>query len=256
MENDNTNLYNQNMNPQNQTMNIGFTLGQDLKKMIKQKKEDMLKYSTTYLDGKLLTIIDKNLYYDGYEYNPYNKYISIKYNKDNVVLFKCKNFRKNESNRKGLGPFCKGEILLELQANAKCEIYLQFINLQNHSYQCTKLRNKLDEVNDDNINSWEDYKKECLNYLDKNDKIDKKAFYEQFIKIYNLKEYNFTYDKKKLVNLYKNLKHNNIRFTKYSIFLENNIINKDNELFLREYKLFYIYLKNIKNLLYVNMLYG
>ena len=84
----------------------------------------------------------------------------------------------------------------------------------------------------------------------------KKSFYEQFIKIYNLKEYNFTYDKKKLVNLYKNLKHNNIRFTKYSIFLENNIINKDNELFLREYKLFYIYLKNIKNLLYVNMLYG
>lgn len=39
MENDNTNLYNQNMNPQNQTMNIGFTLGQDLKKMIKQKKK-------------------------------------------------------------------------------------------------------------------------------------------------------------------------------------------------------------------------
>ena len=102
------------------------------------------------------------------------KYIPKKYNKDNFVLFRCKNFRKNETNRKGLGPFCNGEILLELQDNDKSEISYKFNNLQMYSNHCKNLRNKSDEVNDDNINSWEEYKKESLNYLDTTDKIEKK----------------------------------------------------------------------------------
>ena len=66
-------------------------------------------YITANLDGKLVNIIDNNLYYDGYEYYPYTKYMYKKYNKDKVILFRCKNFGKNESKRKGLSPFCTGE---------------------------------------------------------------------------------------------------------------------------------------------------
>ena len=43
-------------------------------------------YITANLDGKLVNIIDNNLYYDGYEYYPYTKYMYKKYNKQ-IKLF-------------------------------------------------------------------------------------------------------------------------------------------------------------------------
>ena len=49
---------------------------------------------------------------------------------------------------------------------------------------------------------------------------------------------------------------NSIKFTKYSIFEEQNKLNKDGEIFLRDYKFFYAYLKKIKNLFFVNMRFG
>ena len=44
-----------------------------------------------------------------------------------------------------------------------------------------------------------------------------------------------------MINFYNSWKKNNIKFSKYSIFLEHNIINKNKEKFLREYKYFYVY---------------
>ena len=66
--------------------------------------------------------------------------------------------------------------------------------------------NKKDEDNIDVINAWEEYKVECLNCLDKVDKLDKKIVYEEFLKIYNTKSYNFTYDKQKMINFYNSWK--------------------------------------------------
>ena len=89
-------------------------------------------------------------------------------------------------------------------------------------------------------------------FSDKTDKLDKKIVYEEFLKIYNTKSYNFAYDKLKMINFYNSWKKNNIKFSKYSIFLEHNIINKNKE----NLNIFMYILINIKNLLYVNMLFG
>jgi hypothetical protein len=50
----------------------------------------------------------------------------------------------------------------------------------------------------------------------------------------------------KIQNIYKEWKRNSLKFSKFNIFEKNNIINLNNEIFLREYKYFYVNNKNKK----------
>ena len=64
---------------------------------------------------------------------------------------------------------------------------------------------------------------------------------KEFHNIFEKGEYNFTFNEKKLVNMINHWKRNSIKYSQYSIFEPNNIINKEEEIFLKEYKYFYSY---------------
>ena len=88
------------------------------KNIQKEKEKDKIeigKLCSGFIDNKLVTIIDDKLYYNGLEYNKYTgRYIKKEYKKENIIQFKCKNHRKDERHRKGLGNFCNSEIILQI----------------------------------------------------------------------------------------------------------------------------------------------
>ena len=47
--------------------------------------------------------------------------------------------------------------------------------------------------------------------------------------------------KKKILNFIKSWKRNSIKFSLYSIFEQKNTVNKEEEIYLREYKYFYTF---------------
>ena len=81
-----------------------------------------------FIDNKLVTVIDDKLYYNGFQYNKFSGiYIKKEYQKGNIIQFRCKNHRKDERTRRGMGNFCNGEIILEIN------------NLNNNNEQKFKL---------------------------------------------------------------------------------------------------------------------
>ena len=96
-----------------------------------------------------------------------------------------------------------------------------------------KLRNE--------INKWDEFRDKCINYMEKADNYENKFLINEFNKIFDKGSYNFEINDKKLVNIIRNWKRNSIKFTQYSIFEGSNIINSEEELFLREFKYFYTF---------------
>lgn len=117
----------------------------------------------------------------------------------------------------------------------------EFSLLENHSKLCIdNIQNIAQKKNDDNIDNWEDFKNIIIDFLDNTNVENKKILNDKFLELYNKKKYNFKYDKMKRQNMYKEWKRNSLKFSKFNIFEKNNIINLNNEIFLREYKYFYV----------------
>jgi hypothetical protein len=139
---------------------IGFNLGINKDKKIKDKINNDTKLSIGIIEKELIQIIDQTLYFKGFIFKKYKStYIKNEYKSKNNILFRCKNYRKNQTYRKGLGVFCNAQILMKVNDNKENEFSL----LENHSDLCIdNIQNKVKNKNDDNIDNWEEFKKISL----------------------------------------------------------------------------------------------
>ena len=80
---------------------------------------------------------------------------------------------------------------------------------------------------------------------------DRKEFKEKMKDIYNYGNYKFIINNNKINNMISTWKKNSNKFNKFSIF--NNIKDKNGNLLLRDYRYFYKYNSNKKNLNYINI---
>lgn len=85
---------------------------------IDQKKDinNIHNLFTGFIDNKLVQLIKDTLIYDGFEYIKIKRYYKPKKD-NNFIIFRCKNYRKNEHIRKGKGKCCGAKI--ELVINTK-----------------------------------------------------------------------------------------------------------------------------------------
>ena len=217
-----------------------FKIGKNIQKEKEKDKIEIGKLCSGFIDNKLVTIIDDKLYYNGLEYNKYTgRYIKKEYKKENIIQFKCKNHRKDERHRKGLGNFCNSEIILQI-SNQNNITDQKFIMIKDHSEECKNLEIINPKLRNE-INKWDEFRDKCINYMEKADNYENKFLINEFHKIFDKGSYDFEINDKKLVNIIRNWKRNSIKFTQYCIFEESNIINSEEELFLREFKYFYTF---------------
>ena len=133
-----------------------------MKKEEKNVIESTSKLCSGFINNTLVTVVDDTLFYDGFEYKKIKKYYTPK-NKINIEIFRWKNYRKDESNRIGLGRFCDAKI----EMNIDIELTLtnqKFKIINNHSTECYKIT-KLNNDNKEIINEWEEFKNKAYNYL-------------------------------------------------------------------------------------------
>ena len=112
--------------------------------------------------------------------------------------------------------------------------------IKDHSEECKNLEIINPKLRNE-INKWDELRDKCINYMEKADNYENKFLINEFHKIFDKGSYDFEINDKKLVNIIRNWKRNSIKFTQYSIFEESNIINSEEELFLREFKYFYTF---------------
>ena len=217
-----------------------FNIGKNIQKEKEKENMEIGKLCNGFIDNKLVTVIDDKLYYNGFQYNKFSgRYIKKEYQKGNIIQFRCKNHRKDERARRGMGNFCNAEIILEINnQNNNNEQKFKFI--KDHSLDCKNFEIVNPKIKTE-INKWEEFKDKCYNFLENTNIYDNKSLIKEFHNIFEKGEYNFTFNEKKLVNMIKHWKRNSIKYSQYSIFESNNIINKEEEIFLREYKYFYSY---------------
>ena len=77
-------------------------------------------------------------------------------------MLRCKNYRKDEHNRVGIGRFCnvKIELIIDLSKNLNDQKFKLICNHSNESYKFVKI---LLEIKD-TINEWEECPTYCFNY--------------------------------------------------------------------------------------------
>ena len=90
----------------NKNQDFQFKLRINKEKEIKNKIKNDTKLSICFIDNNLIQIIDKQLFYKGFIFKIFNSiYIKNEYKKENTIIFRCKNYRKDSIFRKGLGAF-------------------------------------------------------------------------------------------------------------------------------------------------------
>ena len=111
-----------------------------------------------------MSVFDDKLYYNGFQFNKYTgRYIKKEYNKENINLFRCKNHRKDERSRKGIGNFCNAEIILEID-NKNNNYEQKFKLLKDHSLECKNFELVYPKIKSE-INKWEEFKDKCLHFF-------------------------------------------------------------------------------------------
>jgi len=182
----------------------------------------MEKINFGFIDQKLVSVIDDKLYFNGFEYHKIKSYYKKKNDKNNIIYFRCKNYRKDERNRVGFKRFC----------NSKIECNIDIVNglnnqiyklVSDHSNECYKLI-KTDVESIDIINEWDEYVNKCYNYLESlNDAYDRNIILDNLKKIHSENKYTFRYDEKKIKKLLNQWQKNSIKYTKFTIFDKKNI---------------------------------
>ena len=219
-----------------------FNLGKNMEKDEKNAIESISKLCSGFINNILVTVVDDTLFYDGFEYKKIKKYYTPK-NKINREIFCCKNYRKDESNRIGLGRFCDAKI--EMNIDIKLILTNQkFKIINNHSDECYKIT-KLNNDNKEIINEWEEFKNKAYNYLNNfKGEFNYKIALDNLKVIYNQSKYNFVFNNDKITKLIKNWQRNSVKFSMYTIFEKENIKNNNGEIFLRDFRYFYNYENN------------
>ena len=78
-----------------------------------------------------------------------------------------------------------------------------------------------------------------------------KTALENLKKIDSENNYEFVFNEKKIIKFIKSRMRNSLKFSMYTILEKNNMINKNGEIFLREFRYFYNYENNkSKTILY------
>ena len=154
-----------------------------------------------------------------------------------IINYRCKNYRKNERNRKEL--FCKAILKRKMD---KKKIY--YILDKEHSKDCIELINQNKKIETNLIGNYNDFINKCFNYLDSTETYNKKEFRIALENIYNDNKYNFKLKENTIKNIIGRWKSNSLRFTKYNAIEHK--YNKNNELILWEYNNSAIYTSNKK----------
>ena len=154
-----------------------------------------------------------------------------------IINYRCKNYRKNERNRKEL--FCKAILKRKMD---KKKIY--YILDKEHSKDCIELINQNKKIETNLIGNYNDFINKCFNYLDSTETYNKKEFRIALENIYNDNKYNFKLKENTIKNIIGRWKSNSLIFTKYNAIEHK--YNKNNELILWEYNNSAIYTSNKK----------
>ena len=62
-------------------------------------------FHTDSIGNKFIQTLNNNLIYEGFIFYKYEKYIPKIYRKENIIFYRCKDFRKDERYRNGFGYF-------------------------------------------------------------------------------------------------------------------------------------------------------
>ena len=116
----------------------------------------------------------------------------------------------------------------------------KFKLINDHSLECKNFEIVTPKIKSE-INNWEEFKDKCFNFLENTDNYDNKILIKECQKSFQKGTYDFSFNEKKILNFIKSWKRNSIKFIQYSIFEQKNTVNKEEEIFLREYKYFYTY---------------
>jgi hypothetical protein len=155
-----------------------------------------------------------------------------------IINYRCKNYRKNERNRKEL--FCKA--ILKRKKDKK-KIY--YILEKEHSKECLELIIQNKKIETNLIGNYNDFINKCYNYLDSTENYNKKEFRIALENIYNENKYNYKLKENTIKNIIGRWRSNSLRFTKYNAIEHK--YSKINELiFFCEYNNCAIYTSNKK----------
>ena len=144
---------------------------------------NVCKFHTALIDNKTVQILINNILW---RFNFFK-------------FFRCKNFRKDESNRNGIGPFCKAQIIMEGVSKVNEKVNLQLSLIENHSLPCKELTIKVNVEINEIIYTWKDFKQKCLYELNNSGEIKKSTSLDKFLHIYNSKIYNLVYERSKML---------------------------------------------------------
>ena len=205
-----------------------------------------------YLNNDNHTIKEQNIIYINYKsftfdgkifkyYSRLNRY--KKKNNIERIVYKCKNYRRNESikNIENTKRFCNATIIF-IPKNQ--HIKGGYIFKEDHSEECYKsyefkIKKKLKKKQD-----RETFTKLCENVMNTSTIYDRNIYKEEFKKIYNNNQFNFTLTKNILTSIITNWKSHTNRFNKTTVL--DNIYDYNNNLILREFRSINVYIKNKK----------
>ena len=194
----------------------------------------------------IINELNNNISYKGKDFKKYKKWKKSK-NKNNIIaIYKCKLNRKDEKIRrnKKLGSFCNSTLeIKEITINNNVEFH---INMSiPHSKECNNFYNYKNDINkSEKINEYINFRNEVFDYLNNILIYDRKECKKEIQKIYNSKKYNFLLKSSTIINLINKWKNSSIKFTKFNALENPN--DYDNDLFLREHRVIYLYMKNNK----------
>ena len=201
-----------------------------------------------YNSNKIInSIIYNNKLFDDFkEYIIYdNKVFKLnskqsKYYRDkgkNIDIFKCKNSRKNERERKAakLGEFCSAKIKKETLDNNNKFIY-EFIN--NHSDACLNIKHENNKNEEKPVKELLSFKEKCFEILNNFNEYNRTEMKKAMAEKYNLENYDFTLKENMLNNIINEWKKYSNKFNKFTIF--ENQGNLDDKQFLKKYTYQYI----------------
>ena len=190
-------------------------------------------------NNKLLEDYKEYIIYDNKIFKLNSK--QTKYYKDkgsNLIVYKCKNSRKHERERKAakLGEFCTAKIKKDVLDDTNNKYIYEFIN--SHSEECINIKKDILYNEEKPLNDLISFKEKCFEILNNFDEYNRTKMKQTMAEEYNLVKYNFPLKENMLNNILNEWKKYSNKFNKFTIF--ENQLNYDGEQFLKKYSFQYI----------------
>ena len=224
----------------NQKNKLGQVKEHTTEKIIKTTNKEEINEKESDIND-IIEITTKNLIkFNGKDFKNYQKV--NKYNnkrKIKKVIYKCKNYRKDEKLRieTNQKPFCEATLeYIEPGQNVKSGYFLK----KEHSLECELFEGKEKEQIKNEIKiseTKEDYILKCENIMNNSNIYDRHLFKESFKKIYNQNNslYKFPLKDNFLSNIISNWKRKSVRFKKEGVLYDDK--DFENRQLLREFRI-------------------